>query len=300
MKKYFGSLFIIAGSLLFITSCKKSDKYVAKRLPITNNAYLRIVHVAPNLATVLGVADNFHIYINDPKINGPAFVYATTTANLANAAGTTVATYPTTVTAFPAQAVNTDTYIAVATGTENIRLSLVGKNLVDSITFVKLPVTLGTGQYYTLFITDNIRDGQTAPQILTQDFFAKPDTGSYSLRFAHMVLNDTAGKNVDVYSTKQAATIFANIAPGAVTGFLNFKISPTIPSIPDTIVIRRAGTLNELTRYPPNVYGGVAVTSSITPVSYTNNQRVYTLIYKGNASVTTGAKARSVIWINNR
>ena len=302
MKKYSQLLFILAGSLLFITSCKKSDKYVAKRLPVTNNAYLRIVHVAPNFATTLGVADNFHIYINDTKINGAAFVYATTTANLVDTVSPnpTLATYPTTVTAFPAQAVNNDTYAAVAAGTEFIRLSLVGKNLVDSQTFVKLPVSLGIGQYYTLFITDNIRDGQTAPQIFTQDLFSKPDTGSYSIRFAHMVLNDTAGKNVDVYSTKQAATIFSNLTPGTVTGFLTFKISPTTPSIPDTIIIRRAGTLNELTRYPPTRVGVKGISSSISTVSYSNNQRVYTVIYKGNASVTTGAKARSLIWINNR
>jgi hypothetical protein len=300
MKKYFGLLFILTGSLLFITSCKKSDKYVAKRLPVTNNAYLRIVHVAPNFATALAVADNFHIYINDTKINGPALVYATTTTNLLDTLGVVAGTYPTTVAAFPVQALNTDTYAAVAAGAENLRFSLVGKNLVDSVTFVKLPVFFGIGQYYTLFITDNIRDAQTTPQILTQDFFTKPDTGSYSIRFAHMVLNDTAGKNVDVYSTKQAATIFSNISAGTVTGFLNFKINPTIPSTPDTIIIRRAGTLNELTRYPPNRVGVKPVTSSITPVSYPNSQRVYTIIYKGNATATTGAKQRSVIWINNR
>src|SRR5258708_38789697 len=99
MRNYFSALVIIAGSLLFFSSCKKSDKYVAKRLPVTNNAYLRIVHVAPNFAANLLVTDNFHIYINDAKINGPAFVYATSTTNVTNTAGTsTLATYPTTVT----------------------------------------------------------------------------------------------------------------------------------------------------------------------------------------------------------
>jgi hypothetical protein len=302
MKKYFQLLLLATGSLVLITSCKKSEKDEAKRLPVTNNAYLRIVHVAPNFATALGVADNFHLYINDTRINATALVYATTTANLVDAAppNATLATYPTTVTAYPAQTLNTDTYAAVAAGTETIRLSLVGKNLVDSLTFVKLPVSLGAGQYYTLFITDNIRDGQTAPQILSQDLFSKPDTGKYSIRFAHMVLNDTAGKTVDVYSTKQAATIYSAVAPGTVTAFSTFLINPTIPSIPDTIIVRRAGTLNELTRYPPNKVGVKPITSTIGAVSYPNSQRVYTIIYKGNASVTTGAKARSLVWINNR
>jgi len=301
MKKFLAAIFIIIGSLLFVT-CKKSGKFEGKPLPVENNAFLRIVHVAPNFATALGVADNFHIYTNDMKLNGPAFVYATTTANLSDTTppNSTLATYPTTVTAFPVQALNTDTYVAIAAGAMNLRFSVIGKNLVDSVTFVTLPLVLGRQSYYTLFITDAIRSGQTPPQIMTQDVFAKPDTAQYGLRFAHMVLNDTAGKNVDVYSTKQGTTIYSNIAPGTVTPFAYYKISPTIPSIPDTIIIRRAGTLNELTRYPPNKVGVKPITSSIGAPSYTNNQRVYTVIYKGNASVTTGAKARSLIWINNR
>jgi hypothetical protein len=302
MKRYLILMFMIAGGLLFIVSCKKSDKYEATRLPIDNNAYLRVVHVASNFATSLGVADNFHVYINNTKINGASLVYATSTTNMIDSAnGTTVrGTYPTTVTAFPVQALNTNTYAAVLAGNVNIRFSIPGKNLVDSVTFVSLPVQLGRASYYTLFITDSIRNGQTPAKILTQDFITKPDTAMYAVRFAHMVLNDTAGKNVDVYSTKQASTIFANVSPGAVTNFSSFKINPTIPSIPDTIIIRRAGTLNELTRYPPKYAAGFPITSSIGPVSYPNSQRAYTIIYKGNASTITGAKARSLIWINNR
>jgi hypothetical protein len=299
MKRFLSLLLLIAGALLFITSCKKSDKYEATRLPVDGNAFLRIVHVSPNFTAALGVADNYHVYIDQTKINGAALVYATATTTLTKVSdGTTAGTYPNTVTAFPVQALNINTYTAVRTGTANIRLSLAGKNLVDSLTFLTIPVNLGKNSYYTLFVSDSI--GKTPAKYLVQDLFGKPDTGMYAVRFAHMVVNDTVGKNVDVYSTKQAQTIFSNVAPSAVTGFLNFKINPTIPSIPDTIIIRRAGTTNELTRYPPNNVAGVAVNTNLATVSYTNNQRVYTIIYKGHVSTTTGAKARSLIWINNR
>ena len=259
MKKYFPLLLIAAGAIAFIASCKKSDKYEAKRLPVTNNAYLRIAHVAPNFRATLMQPDSFNIYMGDAKINGSLTTFSTI---------------------FPVS--NTSTYAAVAAGSSKLRFSLIGKNLVDSQTILTLPVNLGVGQYYTLFITDNIRDGQTAPQILTQDLVPKPDTGKYAIRFAHMILSDTAGKTVDVYSYRQATNIFSAITPGTVTGFITL---PYIAPSTDTFSIRRTGTGQELVR--------------LNGVSITNNQRAYTILYRGTSG-TTGTKPREAIVINNR
>jgi len=261
MSKYSRLLFIIAASLLFLNSCKKSDKYVAKRLPVANNAYLRIVHVAPNFRATLSQPDSFHVCINDTKINATLITYNTF---------------------FPTSTANTDTYAAVAAGNDKVRFSIIGKNLVDSQTILTLPIVLGTGSYYTLFITDNIRDGQTTPQILSQDLVVRPDTGKYSIRFAHMILSDTAGKTVDVYSFRQATNIFSAVTPGTVTGFVTL---PCLVPATDTLSIRRTGTGQELVRL-----NGVAIT---------NNQRVYTIVYRGTSG-TTGTKPRGAVVINNR
>jgi hypothetical protein len=261
MKKYFGLFMIVVGGLVFMTSCKKSGKYEAKPLPVDNNAYLRIVHVAPNFRTVLQKPDSFHIYQGDMKVNGPQVTYNTF---------------------FPVSTANVNTYAAIAAGNSKLRFSLIGKNLVDSQTIITLPVALGKGTYYTLFITDNIRDGQTAPQILSQDFVGRPDTGKYALRFAHMILSDTAGKTVDVYSYRQAVNIFSAVTPGSVTAFATLPyIAPSL----DTFSIRRTGTGQELVR--------------LNGVSISNNRRVYTIVYRGTSG-TTGTKPRGAVVINNR
>jgi hypothetical protein len=97
-----------------------------------------------------------------------------------------------------------------------------------------------------------------------------------------MILNDTAGKKVDVYSFRQAANIFSGFSPGAVTDYLPFT---TGFFTLDTISIRRTGTGFELAR--------------INGITYGKN-RLYTILFKGNPGSTSGTKGRSALIYNNR
>ena len=99
----------------------------------------------------------------------------------------------------------------------------------------------------------------------------------------HAVLNDTLGKNVDVYSTRLNANIFSNIAPGTTTAF----VSEPYNFVSDTIIVKRAGINFELAR----------ISTVATPIQ---RQRAYTLIYKGNAANTTAPKGRSLSYFTNQ
>jgi hypothetical protein len=184
--------------------------------------------------------------------------------------------------AFPSAAINSNTYAAVPAGSQEIRLSLLGVSKIDSLTIISLQKVLEVGKYYTLFITDSLQSQQGVTKVWANDInFLPTDTSQYRVRFAHMILNDTAGKKVDVYSYRQATTIFSNISPGTVTDF----ISVAAPTTLDTISVRRAGSTLELAR--------------INGISYVKT-RLYTILFKGNPGSTSGTKGRSAIIYNNR
>ena len=268
MKKYFSIILFFAVVLMTVISCKKDNKYIAVYKPVSGDAFLRVVHVSPNFRAIQNYPDSFNIYVGKNKINGSLFTYNSF---------------------FPASTANTNTYFAIPSGAQQIRLSLQGVITIDSLTIISLQKDITPGYFYTFFITDSLQTQQLNTKVWVQDDFPIPDTGKYAVRFAHMVLNDTAGKKVEVYSTRQAATIFTNISPGTVTSFI------TLPVLSgDTIIVRRPGTLFELDRFPRNATG------QPSPVSYTNNQRVYTILYKGNAVSTAGTKGRSILVYNNR
>jgi hypothetical protein len=191
--------------------------------------------------------------------------------------------------AFPANTLNIDTYAAVPSGSQDIRLVLKGVVNIDSITVTTIPRNLDPGNFYTLIITDSITTTADYSKIWTRDVFPTPAAGTFLVRFIHAVMNDTAGKKVDVYSTKQAATIFSGVSPGTVTDFISLPYATG-----DTVIVRRAGTTFELDRFPRNA------TLQPVPVAYTNNQRAYTILYKGNAVSTAGTKGRSIIVFNNK
>jgi len=146
---------------------------------------------------------------------------------------------------------------------------------------MQLDKNLEPGKYYTFFITDSLKAQQD--KIWVSDVnFLPTDTTQYKVRFAHMILNDSAGKKADVYSFRQAANIFSNVSPGTVSDYIAL---PT-PAISDTLSIRRTGTGFELAR--------------INGVSYVKT-RLYTILYKGSPATTgTNVRARSVIVYNNR
>jgi hypothetical protein len=260
MKKYFSLLIFITAGLLIISACKKDfTKFTNEPLFIGDQAFLRVMHVSPNFRAVQNKPDSFNIYVGANKINGSLFTYNG---------------------AFPATAINSNTYAAVPSGSQAIRLSLQGVNNIDSVTIMQLDKNLEAGKYYTFFITDSLKAQQD--RIWVNDInFLPTDTSQFKVRFAHMILNDTAGKKVDVYSFRQAANIFTNISPGTVTDY----VAIATPSIIDTISVRRTGTGFELAR--------------LNGVSYVKT-RLYTILFKGSPGLTTGTKARSVIVYNNR
>jgi hypothetical protein len=264
MKKYISIIIIMfAFAIGLIWSCNKKVDLVAPVSGVDGLAFLRVMHVSPNFRAIQNKPDSFNVYVGTNKVNGALFTYNS---------------------AFPAATMNNNTYAGVPSGSQQIRFSLQGVNNIDSLTTISLQKDLEAGKYYTLFITDSLKNQQDPTKIWVNDInFLPTDTTQYRIRFAHMILNDTAGKKVDVYSYRQAANIFSNISPGTVTDYLS--IPATLFKL-DTISIRRAGTSFELARSNNgSPYGKV---------------RLYTILFKGNPGSTTGTKARSAIVYNNR
>jgi hypothetical protein len=268
MKK---NILVILLFLIGFLSCEKDKSVVATYQPTGSNAFLRVMHVSPNFRKVQNYADSFNVYVGADKVNGSLFTYNS---------------------AFPAAAINVNTYAAVPAGSQQIRLSLPGKSVADSFTIMTLTKTLEAGKYYTFFITDSLSAQQNPTKIWVEDAnFLSDDTTQYRIRFVHTILNDTAGKNVDVYSYRKAGNIFSNISPGTVTDFISLPAPTTL----DTISIRRTGSGYELAR--------------VSAVSIVKG-RSYTILYKGSPNVVgsitgtgvTGSnvRARSVVVINNK
>ena len=262
MKKYLILTFVTVLVVVLLDSCKKYTQQL-QNVSVDRTAYLKVIHAAPGFTKVFNAPDNFNIVVG--AINGTRM-----------AAGFTYNS------AFPANTINTNTYAAVPSGSQDIRLVLKGVVNIDSLTVATFPKNLVPGNYYTLIITDSITTTADFSKIWIADGFTPPATGNYLLRFIHAVMNDTAGKKVDVYSFKTASNVFSNVSPGDVSGFT----TQNIPTSSDTLSIRRAGTTNELAR--------------LNGVGYTNNQRVYTLVYRGDGTLTTGTKARGAFVYTNR
>jgi len=259
MKKHILPIIFFAVTLALAVACKKDNKYIAPYVSTDGNAFLRVMHVSPNFRAVQNKPDSFNVFVGANKISAPLFTYNS---------------------AFPSTTINNNTYAAVPSGSQSIRLSLQGVTNIDSVTIMQLDKNLEPGKFYTFFITDSLK--ATQDRIWVNDVnFLPTDTTQYKVRFAHMILNDTAGKKVDVYSFRQAANIFAGISPGTVTDY----IAVNTPAILDTLSVRRAGSTFELAR--------------INGVSYVKT-RLYTILFKGNPGSTSGTKGRSVIVYNNR
>jgi hypothetical protein len=267
MKKHnilfaFAALAVLTG----LSSCKRDIALKDPGVPLSpNSAYLSMIDVAPNLNTVLGVkADTFNILLNNIKSTG----YTSGTSPVMTFSGI----YPLNGT--------TSGYAEVAAGDQTIKFAR-GVNTLDSVVFLTFNESLQPKTYYTLLITDSIKSGQDAARMFLKDNFAPVDSSSYNLRFVNAVLNDTAA--VDVWSARQANTIFSNVKPGAVVDFTKLNSS----WVPDTLFCRRAGTKVGLdTLLTQNFYG----------------LRTYTLVYKGNAfsTVKTDTKRRHLITYVNR
>ena len=226
-------------------ACTKETKYDAVTFSPAGSAFIKVLDYAPSFRQVTSNRDSFNIFVNNIKINGSFLTYNSAYPNGVN-----------------------DTYAAVPPGTQSIRLSVNGVVTPDSITIATFSKTINAGEYYTLILTDSLLNNLNATQIWVKDNPVLTDTGHFTLRFIHAVLNDTAGKNVDIYSSRYLVNIFSNVAPAATTPFTPFAYT----TLSDTLIVRRAGTLNELAR--------------LNSASFTR-QRAYTLVYKGNGNLTS-------------
>ncbi|MDB5251266.1 MAG: hypothetical protein JWP27_435 [Flaviaesturariibacter sp.] len=250
---------LLAGSALF-TACHKDIPVNATVDMSDGNAYVRIVDVAPNFNSIAGIKDSFNLFIGANKINNANLTYNTF---------------------FPVG--TTPLYVSIPAGNQLFRFEQNPYVKADSAApanIYSITRKLEAGKYYSYIVTDSFKSTNPAKQMFLEDNFTPPEAGKFGIRFIHAVHNDTAvGKTVDVFSTKQKANIFTNVAAGTATGFLYFPIPTT--SGGDTVILRRSGTLYEIARIN-------AMTQS--------SGRVYSLLYRGTATgvLTTSSKYRGL------
>lgn len=251
MKKIIAYTFIAFAGMLVFSACKKQADLTAPYSGTEGNAFVRFIHASPSFRQVFNAPDSINIYINNEKVNGPLITYA--------------GQFPASGTIYG--------YMAVPTGLQNIKLTVAGIVNPDSIQLALFTKIFTAGQYYSIIVTDNIKSANDSAKIILQDTYVKPSNGNYSMRFVHAVLNDTTGKNIDVFSARRNANILNNIKPGQIVEFQNL---PYNSQVSDTFFVRRAGTTFNLA----------------TTIASPGNQRAYTFLYRGNGDLTTGTKAR--------
>ncbi|MEO7311448.1 MAG: DUF4397 domain-containing protein [Chitinophagaceae bacterium] len=248
-------------SCLVFSSCKKEYTLVSTTDDLTGKAYLRIIHAAPSFRALFGVQDTFNVFIDNNKVNATVLTYGSV---------------------FPGATANP--YLAVNAGLKDIKLSIPGKILEDSIAITTITKTLAAGSYYTLMLTDSIKFARDSSQIFLKDNLVKPLNTLYSLRFINAVYNDTVGKTIDIFSAKRNGNLFSNAVPGKI---FDFTTLPYNAQFADTLFVRRSGTL-------------INFASVIIGAGGFGNQKSYTLYFRGDMLLTTGAKARSVTYVVNQ
>lgn len=248
---------IIAG--ITFAACKRDYDTAAGYNTPNGAAYLRIVHAAPNFRNMYSVPDTFNVLLNGTKVTGfvpggaPLLTYGNIFPTVSSANG----------------------YITVPAGTQEIKLSLGALN-PDSVSIIRFTKALVPNAHYSLVITDSINSDKESAQIFIRDTINKPTVGYFNVRFIHTVWNDTTGKSVDIWSTRNNRYLFSNIKPGSVTSFATFGYNSQLN---DTLFVRRSGT-----GYTLATFNNVAF----------SNQRTYTLYYKGDGTLITGTRARGL------
>lgn len=257
MKKYISLLTIVAFTTVLISSCNEKTDILGTFTNTEGLAFVKIIHAAPAFRQVTNTwRDSFNVYANGLKVNGTFLTYNSS---------------------FP----GTNPYYAVPAGPQSIRIALQGSALnPDSVTLASFNKTLEAGSYYSFIVTDSLLKGNEATQMFVKDVFSLTDNDHFTLRFVHALLNDTAGKRVDIFSTLYNKNIFSDIAPGTVTAFLPFDY--TVPT--ETLIVRRAGTLFELARLTGASFG---------------RAKAYTIVYRGQPATifnaTTAVRGRNLI-----
>lgn len=255
-------LVAIMGSIILIglSACTRDLSLKSEVSTTDGSSFLRVINVAPNFRAIYNQQDTFSILLNGNKISGytPGAVASMTYGS-----------------SFPA--INTlNGYFSVTPGTQEIKLSVSGVVTPDSIPITTFLKKFVANQSYTFFITDSIKSNNDSVQMFVADTYTKPELGFYNIRFVHTVLNDTLGKTIDIYSTRNAKNIFTAVKPSSVTSYSKYPFNSLLS---DTLYVRRSGTLINLATLNGQIFA---------------DQRTYTLYYRGNGSLTTGIKARSL------
>jgi len=243
-------------------SCNRDYTLKSPVQTTSGTAYLKIVDASPNFRNVLNQADSFNVFVGGNKISG--FTPGGTVSWL-----TFGSIYPTVSSNYG--------YVSIPAGSQVIKLSVPGVLLADSVAITSLTKTFLPDQLYTLMITDSIASTRDSSQIFVQDSYLQPVVGYFNLRFIHAVLNDTAGKMIDIYSTRTNRSIFTNVKPGSISTFTQYPFNAVLS---DTLYVRRSGS--------PAI-----VLDTLNTVSFSNG-RTYTLYYRGDGTTNynTNTKRR--------
>lgn len=239
-------------AVLAVVACKKELKYIAETSSPENKAFIKLVHAAPSFGKLFNAKDSFNVYANDQKINATFLTYGS---------------------AFPSATGNG--YLAIDPGTINVKLFVAGVVKPDSIEITSMTKTVEANKYYSLIVTDSIKSPRDSSQIALMDEFESTPPNLYGLRFVHAVMNDSAGKKIDIYSARRNGNIITGFSPGQSSSFTNY---PYNGQVPDTLIVRRAGTSFELARLATITFG---------------HQRIYTLYYRGHADSLPAARRAS-------
>lgn len=250
--------------LALLAACKKEFTEHLPITPVTDLAYVKIVHAAPFFRATTGVADTFNVYIGGERANGSPLSYNSI--------------YP----------VNgTNTYLAVKPGMQEIKLSLPGVSTPDSVNIFSMQQQLDAGKYYTLMITDSIKTAKVdMHRIFVEDALLKPDTSAVGLRFINAVLNDAG--TVDVWSQAKNGLVIAGVKGDSASPFMMVTYNRPVA---DTFYVTQhapdgtpLGSRTVLAQY-------YFTTANITTITGGRN---YTIYYKGDGTAATGAQGRSM------
>ncbi len=252
-----GILFVAA--LAGLNSCTRDYTLISPVSSPSGTAMLRIIDASPNFRKIYGLADSFNVYVGGVKVT--SYTPGTSVVMTYNSL------FPTVSSAYG--------YVSVPAGTQQVKLTVAGVINPDSIPIQTLTKNFVANQLYSFIITDSITSTRDSSQIFVKDTFQVATAGYFNLRFIHAVWNDTAGKAVDIWSTRNNRYIFTNVKPGAISSFSQFAYNPIFS---DTFYVRRTGL--------PSV-----TLDTLNNISF-GNQRAYTLYYKGDANINSNANTK--------
>ncbi|WP_298299375.1 hypothetical protein [Hydrotalea sp.] len=277
MKYIIIKIFVIVTFFAAIFACKKTFIINTPYQVLDSSmAYLKIVHASPFFRRATGAQDTFNVFVGNIRLNNTPFLtYNGIFPNAVNPTSSSI----------------TNTYMAVPAGLQQFHFSIPGVLNQDSVQLFSFSKKLNPGSFYTLLITDSMLSKRDSSKIFIQDIFSTPLQGNISLRFIHAVLNDTAGKTVDVFSYARNATILTKITPDSATAFQTLGYNT---GVIDTFYVTRSLATGQPSNTPLANRTILAKLPFATNTTGAAPQRVFTLYYKGDANTATGKKPRTI------